>query len=75
MDQQPRTTVCQASSLFEELGNQLRQMNEDVDVRVTEEMDDDNAKVSRTLIGIIVENCGRDFILNPKMNWKLVKTG
>ena len=39
------------------------------------EGDDDIAKVSRTLIGMDVEHRERDFIQNPNMNWKPVKTG
>ena len=36
--------------------------------------DDDIAKVSRALIGMDVEHRERDFIHNPKMNGKPVKT-
>ena len=41
------------------------------------ERDDDIAKVSRALISIDVElnHRERDFILNPKINWKSVKIG
>ena len=39
------------------------------------ERDDDIAKVSRTPIGMDKEHRDRDFILNPKMNRKPVKTG
>ena len=36
--------------------------------------DDDIAKVSRALVGMDVEHRERNFILNPKMNGKPVKT-
>ena len=36
---------------------------------------DDIAKVSRTLISMDEENRERNFIRNPKLNWKSVKTG
>ena len=39
------------------------------------ERGDDIAKVSRTLIGMNDEHCECDLVLNPKMNWKPVKTG
>ena len=39
------------------------------------ERDDDIAKVRRTLIGMDEEHHKRDFVLNPRKNWKLVKTG
>jgi len=38
-------------------------------------MDDDIAKVSRTLTVMDKEHRERDFELNSKMNWKPVKTG
>jgi len=55
-DQQPRTIVCRASSLFEESGSQCQLMNGDIDVRVIIERDDDIAKVGRTLIGMNEEH-------------------
>ena len=47
--------------LFEDSGNQCRQMNEDVDVKGYYGGDDDIAKVSRTLIGMDVEHCEHDY--------------
>ena len=39
------------------------------------ERDDNIAKVSRTLIGMDEEHRENNLILNPKINWKPVKTG
>jgi hypothetical protein len=43
--------------------------------RVTMERDGDNAKMSRTQIGIGDEHRERDVVLNSRMSWKPVKTG